>query len=115
VAKTPLHNGAGETNCVAGCGKEPRADSPRPRGHFVLAAGASAPGGLSGATGALLSAGGVPLSGVVLPLVAEPDGSMGGGVLEPPQATAERQAMTTKLKLKQGRYMGRSCAATGCD
>lgn len=57
-----------------------------------------APGGLSGAGGGVpvpagmeLSAGVLPLSVVVLPVVEAPDGSIGGGGLEPPQATADKQ------------------------
>lgn len=93
----PPHNDARGTNCAV-------------TGYFVLAAGVSAPGGLSGDAGALLSVGGVPLSGVVLPLVAEPEGSMGGGGLEPPHATAAKQPNKTKPKLKWDRCISGPCA-----
>lgn len=66
------------------------------RSYFIFGAGVPAPGGLSGAVedGAeggveeLSSVGGLPLSGVVLPVVELPDGSVGGGV-EPPHAQSQ--------------------------
>jgi hypothetical protein len=75
--------------------------------YFMFGAGVPAPGGFSGAGGGVpvpigmeLSAGVVPLSVVVLPLVDAPDGSIGGGVLEPPQATADEQATNKSAKVE---------------
>lgn len=97
-----MHNAAGETICVA----KSRSSSAGPRalGHFVSEGGVLVLGGMSGGgLGAvLLSAGVVPLSGVVLPVVAAPVGSVGGG-LEPPQATATAQAQRARVKARKGR------------
>jgi hypothetical protein len=113
-AKLPLHNGVSETNCIAlgDATSASRALRLAPDDYLVFAAGVSAPGGLSGASGggeALLS-GGVPLSGVVLPLTDAPDGSVGGGALEPPHATEHTQPSRTTIKPSWGRCMGAGVA-----